>query len=72
MFYYRIFFERNFLEQIFNEFAEKQDSESKENINTELSHDDSKNTIIKDENIRKSIRFQKIVLTDELVNLILE
>ena len=71
MFYYRIFFERNFLEQIFNEFAEK-DSESKENINTELSHDDSKNTIIKDENIRKSIRFQKIVLTDELVNLILE
>ena len=59
------------LEQIFNEFAVKQDSILIEEKSTEILPDDIENIVVKDDTTRKSVRFQKFILTDELVNIIL-
>ena len=60
------------LEQIFNKFAESQDSQLKERINTEVKPGDVENIAMDDEIRRKTIRFPKIILTEELVSQLLK
>ena len=59
------------LEQIFNKFAENQDSQLKERINTEVKPGDVENISMDDDIRRKTIRFPKIILSDELFSKLL-
>ena len=59
------------LEQIFNKFAENQVSQKKEKINHIIEEGDVENIVIEDEMRKKTLFSQKIVLTDELANKLL-
>ena len=59
------------LEQIFNKFAESQDSQLKESINTVIMPGDVENIAMDDDIRRKTIRFPKIILTGDLVSQLL-
>jgi len=59
------------LEQIFNKFADNQDSQLKERINTEVKPGDVENISMDDDIRRKTIRFPKIILSDELFSKLL-
>ena len=59
------------LEQIFNKFAENQDSQLNERINTEVKPGDVENINLDDDIRRKTIRFPKIILSDELFSKLL-
>ena len=60
------------LEQIFNKFAENQGSQLKERVNHVVQPGDVENIIVDDETRRKTLKTEKIVLTDELVNKLLK
>ena len=59
------------LEQIFNKFAENQGSQLKERVNQIVQPGDVENLTVDDEVKRKTLRSQKIILTDELANKLL-
>ena len=59
------------LEQIFNKFAENQGSQLKERVNQIVQPGDVENITVDDEVKRKTLRSQKIILTDELANKLL-
>ena len=59
------------LERIFNKFAENQGSQLKERVNQIVQPGDVENIVIDDEIKRKALRTSKIILTDELVNILL-
>ena len=59
------------LEQIFNKFAESQDSQLKERISTEIKTGDVENIAMDADIRRRTIRFPKIILTEELFSQLL-
>ena len=59
------------LERIFNKFAENQGSQLKERVNQIVQPGDVENIVVDDEIKRKALRTSKIILTDELVNKLL-